>query len=382
MSMIRVLHILTALGHGGAETWLLNLIEPLRRRGVELGFQLKAPELGTREGVARAKGCPTYHVRIGWPPWAYVRSISDIARMGGYDLIHTHEFVHGAAPVLAAKRAGVPSIVTFHHWMFEAQTPLTRRTPIRQVRRLYGEVSFRYARNHATAVTTLSRAVMRRIDPALEGDPRYHRLRLSVDLPPRPNNRCREEMRLSFGMAPTAPVLIHIGRFIEQKNHHAVLDIFRCVHQQIPAARLILCGVGPLLDTVLARAASLPCAQAIIYAGLRDDVPQLLSAADVLLFPSRDEGFGLVALEANAAGIPVVGSRVDGLEEAVEDGRTALLFPLGDVNAMADAAVDLLVDNERAQRLGEAGRIRAEREFSHERSAGELFDLYRLVTQK
>jgi glycosyltransferase involved in cell wall biosynthesis len=379
---MRVLHVLTALGHGGAETWLLNLIEPLKKRGVELGFQLKAPEFGTREQMARDAGCSIYHVRIGWPPWVYVREMADIVRRERYDIIHTHEFVHGAAPVIAAKLAGVPSVVTFHHWMFEAQTEFTRRVGVKQARRLYGELSFRYAKNHANAVTTLSNAVMRRIDPALAHDPRFHRLRLSVDIPPELDSVARAQVRAELGLDPSARLVVHIGRFIEQKNHFGVLDVFDKVHARVPAARLVLCGVGPLRDAVLERAKRLPCADAVVYAGLRNDVPRLLAASDVLLFPSRDEGFGLVALEANAAGIPVVGSRVDGLDEAVEEGKTALLFPLHDVEGMSAAVVRVLEDPALCRGLGDAGRSRAATDYSHERSASELLEVYESVRSK
>jgi glycosyltransferase involved in cell wall biosynthesis len=379
---MRVLHVLTALGHGGAETWLLNLIEPLKARGVELGFQLKAPEFGTREQLARDAGCSIYHVRIGWPPWAYVREMAEIVRRDRYDIVHTHEFVHGAAPVIAAKLAGVPSLVTFHHWMFEAQTDLTRRLGIKQARRVYGELSVRYAKRNANAVTTLSNAVMRRIDPALARDARFHRLRLSVDSPPELDAAERAKVRAELGLDPGARLVVHIGRFIEQKNHFGLLRIFDMVHAHVPQARLVLCGVGPLREAVIERARGMSCADAVIYAGLRNDVPRLLAASDVLLFPSRDEGFGLVALEANAAGLPVVGSRVDGLDEAVQDGETALLYALDDVRGMALATVELLSDRSRALTLGRAGRERARRDYSHDKSADELHEVYALVREQ
>jgi glycosyltransferase involved in cell wall biosynthesis len=305
--------------------------------------------------------------------------MAQIVRKDRYDIIHTHEFVHGAAPVIAAKLAHVPSVVTFHHWMFEAQTELTRRAGVRQARRLYGEVSFRYAKRKANAVTTLSNAVMRRIDPALAHDPRFHRLRLSVDVPPELGVVEHMKVRQELGLDPRARLVVHVGRFIEQKNHLAVLEVFDKVHARVPDARLVLCGVGPLRDAVLDRAKRLPCANAVIYAGLRNDVPRLFAASDVLLFPSRDEGFGLVALEANAAGIPVVGSRVDGLDEAVVDGETALLFPLHDTEAMSTAVVRVLEDETLQRRLGDAGRARAATDYSHERSASELLQVYESV---
>jgi len=97
---------------------------------------------------------------------------------------------------------------------------------------------------------------------------------------------------------------------------------------------------------------------------------------DVFVLPSFYEGFPVVALEANAASLPVIGSRIPGLSEAVEDGRTAILHDVKDVRGMADSIIRLLVDLESARRLGATGRARIQEEFSAETAAKRLLELY------
>jgi glycosyltransferase EpsF len=112
--------------------------------------------------------------------------------------------------------------------------------------------------------------------------------------------------------------------------------------------------------------------------GLRGDVPRLMGLSDVFLFPSFFEGFGLAALEANAAALPVVASRVPGLTEAVVDGQTALLHDVQDVDGMVRSVTRLLSEPEYSRQMGDAGRQRVEADYSLDASARRLRELYRL----
>ena len=111
--------------------------------------------------------------------------------------------------------------------------------------------------------------------------------------------------------------------------------------------------------------------------GHRDDVPDLLAAADLFALPSRFEGLPLALLEAMAAGLPAVATRVSGVAEVVEPGRTGLLVEPGAPAALAGALAHLLRRRDEAARLGAAARARAGREFGAGRMVGETWDLYR-----
>ncbi len=116
--------------------------------------------------------------------------------------------------------------------------------------------------------------------------------------------------------------------------------------------------------------------------GPRKDVPALMHAMDVFAMPSIWEGFGLVLLEAMAAGRPIVASRVATIPEVVVDGLTGLLVPPGDPLALAEALAELANQPELAARLGQAGRERVRRQFSLEKMVGDTELLYRELVEE
>jgi glycosyltransferase involved in cell wall biosynthesis len=183
-------------------------------------------------------------------------------------------------------------------------------------------------------------------------------------------------VRSELGVGERAPLILHAGRFIEQKNHEGVLEVFERVVLAEPSARLVLLGVGPLLDRVLASIERRKLNRSVTYNGLRDDVvTRVLPASDVFLFPSLNEGFGLAALEANAASVPVVATNIAGLDEAVLSGRTAMLHAISDIEGMAGSVIGFLRDAALASKFGAAGREHA-MSYSHEASARKLRELY------
>lgn len=373
---MRVLHLLTALGPGGAEIWLLNMLRVMDRSECAMDFCLKWPEAGNMQQVAIDLGAEVHVVRLKPSHVGYVRGLRALLANGRYDVVHSHEFVYSGIGVWVAKQMGVPVVCTFHHWQSPPEAPFLRKPVLREMRAAYGAVSLRYALRNATFVTTLSKKVMRTLKPDFARSPNCRILSLSAKAPPEQPAEATRALRRALDIAEDAPVILHVGRFIEQKNHDGVLDVFERVLRTIPNAILVLVGQGPLREAVLARIEKSGLSKHVRFLGVRNDVPALMSVASVFLFPSRDEGFGLAALEANAAGLPVVGSAIPGLDEAVVHGETALLHDLSDVDGMARSVADLIRDPARAGALGRAGRERAINEYSHEASARKLRDLY------
>ena len=147
-------------------------------------------------------------------------------------------------------------------------------------------------------------------------------------------------------------------------------------------ARLLLVGEGILRANVERRVAESKIDHAVRFLGLRNDVPRLMTLCDVLLFPSLQEGFPLVALEAGGAELPVVASKIPAMSEAIQDGVTGILHALDDLPGMADSVVKLLLDQSLRRRLGRAGRGRVQQEFSTSGAAHRLLSLYgRLISR-
>lgn len=163
---------------------------------------------------------------------------------------------------------------------------------------------------------------------------------------------------------PTDPAVPHtvltVARLDPQKGLHDLVAAAALV----PEARVMVVGEGPERPALETEIARLGLGDRVHLLGFRSDVPDLLAASDLFVLPSLFEGLPLSILEAMAAGKPVVATAIGGNDEAVVDGATGLLVPPGDPQALADAIRALLRDPERRRRLGEAGRRRAEAEFS------------------
>ncbi|MDP9454489.1 MAG: glycosyltransferase [Actinomycetota bacterium] len=149
------------------------------------------------------------------------------------------------------------------------------------------------------------------------------------------------------------------------------------VARELPAARFVVVGDGPLRKELLGLAEELGVHDRVLFLGFRPDAQALLGLMDVVAVPSVSEGTPLVVLEAMAAAVPVVASRVGGIPGQIQPGREGILVPPGDAKALGDALLSLLRDPERARRMGEAGRLRAETEFSHENMVRKVEGIYR-----
>ena len=176
-------------------------------------------------------------------------------------------------------------------------------------------------------------------------------------------------------------VVLVVGALVRRKGHAVLLDAAARLARRGIGARYVFCGDGSA-RTELARQAEqlgLGTTATVRFMGWRDDVPRLLAASDVVVLPSLHEGLGIAALEAMAAGRPVVASRTGGLAEVVIHDSTGWLVAPGDGGALADALEAAIRDPERRRRFGMAGRERVAGEFSMARMAARNEELYRCL---
>lgn len=375
--MAKALHLIHSFNRGGIEKWLLSMLEEISRDECEMDFCCKGSDTGPLAAIAEDLGakvfhCPLYPTHIG-----FALSLKRLLLEGKYQILHNHLETYSGFPVWVAQQIGIPVITSFHNTHFIAQTSFTRLPLVKELRSIYSVVSIDYALRHSHLVTGCSQGVIKNLDP--EGVKIKHSSRVlyyGVNLPKLSTPEERTAFRNSFGWLAETPIVLHVGRLNEQKNHLGILSVFQLVLKDIPTAKLLLVGEGLLRSLIEDAIAKRGLTQSVLLLGLRDDVPLLMSKCDAFLFPSIYEGFGIVAIEANAAKLPVIGSRIPGLTEAVRDGETALLHDIDDIQGMAKSLVRLIRDRTYNEQLGQAGQNWVKNQYSTAVSANQLLEVY------
>jgi glycosyltransferase involved in cell wall biosynthesis len=186
------------------------------------------------------------------------------------------------------------------------------------------------------------------------------------------------EAKRRLGLDPKRPVVGTVGRLEERKRHDHLLVATRAMLAKANglAPQLLLVGDGPLRNRLERRAGELGIAKAVHFAGAIADVRTALAAMDVFALPSCAEGMSNALLEAMAAGRPVVATAVGGTNEVLEDGRTGILVPPGDIDLLAGQLLALVMNPARGAYLGAAARRAVTQRFGARAMVSRLEDLY------
>lgn len=352
---MRVLHTTKVQGVGGAEQHLLQLLPALRERGIDARFlSLDAGVDADRfHRALDERRVPYERVPCGndlSPRLA--RDVTRAVRAWKPDVLHTHMVHADVYGSMAAHATGTPFVSTRHNDDRYLLGPFryVDRTFMHGVRR----------------IIAISDAVRRfHVDAGLPAD-KLVTVHYGLDhVPSAPTEITPEEAGIPAG----APLVLAIGRLIEQKDHATLIRAFeRLEHRE---AHLAILGWGPLEEQTKALAG--PNVHVLGRVEPRD----WLARADVFAHSSRWEGFGLVLLEAMLSSLPVVATRVSAVPEIVVDGTTGFLVPPRNDELLAARLAELLFDADLRRRLGAAGLERARSEFSVETMTTRTIDVYR-----
>lgn len=183
--------------------------------------------------------------------------------------------------------------------------------------------------------------------------------------------------RTDLGVADADPLIGNVAALVGHKDHHTLIDAMPHVLRELPRAQLLIAGEGSLRSAIEQQIESLGLTEVVHLLGYRDDVPGILTALDLFVMSSSEEGLGTTVLDAMAAGIPVVATAAGGIPEMVRDAETGLLSPVKDPQALAQNIVRMWT--EPALRLGcaERARIRVNAEFSVEQMVEGNLAVYR-----
>ncbi|HEV2195112.1 MAG TPA: glycosyltransferase family 4 protein [Candidatus Acidoferrum sp.] len=185
------------------------------------------------------------------------------------------------------------------------------------------------------------------------------------------------QLRRELGIPMPAPVVLFVGRLTRDKGIPELAQAFGRLAARFPELRMLLVGCFEHGDPLPPDTrAYLESNSRVIFAGAVQDTAPYYATADMLVLPSHREGLPTVILEAQAAGIPVVGASATGIIDVVADGKTGLLFPVGDAAALAEAIARLLADDGLANQLRLAGQEQVQTKFQQERIWEELHKEY------
>ena len=176
-------------------------------------------------------------------------------------------------------------------------------------------------------------------------------------------------------------ILVHLSNFRPVKRISDVVEIFDRVQREVPA-RLMMIGDGPERSSAEWMVRRKGIQERVHFLGKQDRVHEKLSIADLMLLPSELESFGLAALEAMASEVPSVATRVGGVPEVIDDGKTGLLADVGDIETMSRRAIDLLSDEGKLRQMGKRARIAAQTRFCSTKIIPEYEQFYRCVLER
>ena len=176
-------------------------------------------------------------------------------------------------------------------------------------------------------------------------------------------------------------ILVHLSNFRPVKRLTDVVEIFELVHKKIPS-KLLLIGDGPDRSRAEWLAVQKGIHEHVLFLGKQDRVHEKLAGADIMLMPSELESFGLAALEAMACEVVPIATRVGGVPEVIEHGRGGFLAGVGEIETMANYAIDLLRDDQRLAEMGKQARFEAESRFCSSEIIPQYEEFYRRVVER
>jgi glycosyltransferase involved in cell wall biosynthesis len=324
---------------GGASTTLALLARGLTARGHQVVVLCRPESMLYRELHAEVPCEPVLH-GLDFPPASIARSLRAIRRHGSRVLLSSMDN-DTRLSVPAARLHGIPALARR-----VGADPFGTAWLQRRADRLV---------HHWIVNSDASREVTLRTGPSLSED------RVSVIYNGTDADLFARAEPAVLDLLPGAVAVGYVGRLDPEKGTDLLMPAWERVAAAAPEAHLVLAGSGTLEQRLRAEAAALP---RVHFLGFRRDVPQLMKAMHIVVVPSRSEAFGNAAAEAMAAGVPVVATRVGGLPEVVDAGRTGLLVPSESPAALADALIALIADPERRRAFGEAGMARVRERFS------------------
>jgi len=285
------------------------------------------------------------------------------------DVIETFTPHSNVLGIPVAWLAGCPVRIATHHTKIEGAA--------RSLDRFHGWVVNSGLASHMVAVSDQVR-MLAICDEGVR--PEHIQVILNGITLPKPQNTptvTRAQLERKFSIDAQSPLILTVGRLTVQKGQTYLLAAAPKVLARFPNIYFAIAGAGHQRSNLIAQAADLGIQDAVKFLGKRADIPDLLAAADLFVLPSLWEGLPLALLEAMGAGKPVVATRVEGVEDVLDDGRNGYLVPPANADALARALIQILSEGEDVWRLfGERGKRLIVKEYTIDRACQQYEQLF------
>ena len=227
----------------------------------------------------------------------YLKALEKLFKENKYRIVHTNINTLSVFPLYAAKKAKVPIRISHSH---STSNPKERKRNL--IKNILRPFSKRYATDYFACSELAGRYLFgnKAFD---QGEVKI--IHNAIDIEKfKFDEVARKKLRKEFGINDSTVVIGHVGRFVQQKNHTFLVDVFKEYHKKNPDSKLLLVGSGPLEDEIKKKVEKLGLKDFVLFLGQRDDINKLYSAMDVFCLPSLYEGLGVVGIEAQVAGLP------------------------------------------------------------------------------
>lgn len=373
MKQVRVLHVIGGGEFGGAERHILNLATAMdpQRVAITVCCLFADPFVKVARDVGiNALAIPMRHKM----DLSIITKLRDVIKKEEIDIVHTHGVRANLVGRVAAKLAGRDTVVTTVHSLLAQDYP----GMFSRLANMFIERASRGLTTHFIAVSGgLQKALLQQGIPEKKITVIYNGLNPEDFIAKLPLG----SWRVSMGIEPDVSLVAIIGRLHPVKGHRIFLRAAAEILKNRPEVRFVVVGCGPERDRLEEYANLLGISEAVLFTGFVDNVADILPNLNLLVIPSLWEGFGLTALEAMVAGVPVVATSVGGLPEVVEHGSTGLLVPPGDDAALARGINWMLDHPNEALEMAESARKVVGEKFTARVMARKTEDLYRRLME-
>ncbi|MBS4197567.1 glycosyltransferase family 1 protein [Lederbergia citri] len=295
----RVLHIVSAMERGGAETLIMNIYRHIDRKKVQFDFITHSDKPGDFDQEIKEMGGNIYHIpSLGSSgPIRYLKALINIISANKYTAIHAHTDFQSGFPALAAKICKIKHRICHSHsnnWLQNGWKGLLMLKGLQFLIKI-----------SATKLCSCSEEAARFL---FGSSSKVHILKNGININEflTAGEGCKEQILNELCIPSDSKIIGHIGRFSESKNHQFLLEVLKKMVEKDSSYIALLVGDGPLRKTIELEAVRLRLQNHVRFLGVRSDIPNLMKAFDLFLFPSKFEGFGIVLLEAQCSGIPCV----------------------------------------------------------------------------